>query len=340
MIEVLILTLGLLASGLVILFSLLVAHAAIQEFRPDRIPALLYHRFRRKEIGDALAANNDSSYVSYDTGFAAQMQFLKSKGFTPISLQNFLDFQQGRRQPPRKAILITFDDGFMSNYLYAFPILKKHRFTATIFVTPDPNSKNFLKNAPQDRPLTHQQMKEMSDHGISMQSHGMTHRYLSVLEPEIVRWELAESKKVLEEILEKPVQFLAIPSGAYSRGVREVAREVGYKAVFCMLKGSNNLSSDPYKLRRVVIGRDFGISDFKRVISPMGACQLRVTSFLQQLLLELFGPRLTDILRNRLVKSRLGSVLVFSQNTYLGGGALALVVLILGIIAVKLIGRL
>ena len=130
-----------------------VAYSVLQEFRADRVPALLYHRLipsQGMNIGQP--TGYDRSYVTFDTAFAEQMAHLYSEGYTTISLDHFLAYREGIASLPPKPIIITFDDGFASNYHYAFPILKKYGMTATIFVTPDRECENFKKNAPTDSP--------------------------------------------------------------------------------------------------------------------------------------------------------------------------------------------
>jgi peptidoglycan/xylan/chitin deacetylase (PgdA/CDA1 family) len=289
-------------------------YTILQEYRRDRVPALVYHRFLPKEkVDKGEIVNHEPTYVSYDTAFAEQMAYLHREGYTTISLDDFVAFQEGKASLPPKPIILTFDDGFTSVYRYAFPVLKRYRMKATIFVTPDPESENFKKHAAVDLPLTPDQMREMSDYGIAIESHGMTHRYLTEMTPELARWELEESKKVLERIVRKPVQFLAIPSGAYNRNVRRLAKEAGYKAVFGMLKGSNHARSDRYALRRMVIARDFTLADFRAVLRPAATCYLRLISFLQNLLLSLLGPRRLDVLRNRLFRMKLARLLIHGQ---------------------------
>jgi hypothetical protein len=160
----------------------------------------------------------------------------------------------------------------------------------------------------------------------------MTHRYLTEMEPEVVRWELEESKRVLEGIVRKPVRFLAIPSGASNRSVRQLAKEAGYQALFGMLKGSNNARSDRYALRRMVIARDFTLKDFQRILHPAATCYLRLISFLQNLLLNLLGPRRLDALRNCLFRTKLARLLIHGQlRSFRGGSALVMgVTLIIG----------
>lgn len=304
-------------------------YALLQEHRKDRVPALLYHHFAPKEPAPGSQPNNyDPVYFCYDTAFDEQMSYLRREGYTTISLGDFVAFQSGAKTLPAKPIILTFDDGFVSNYLHAFPILKKYGMTATIFMTVNRDAENFKKYAAVDAPLTDAQLVEMSDCGIAIESHSMTHRYLSELEPEVIRWELAESRKSLAETLRKAVRFLAIPSGAYNRTVKRLVQETGYEAAFCMLKGSNNRSSDPYALRRFVIARDFTVDDFHRTLQPGTGCYLRLTSSLQNALGVVLGPGGLDALRNLLYRSRLGTSLIRGQLKYVVPGIAAVAVLI------------
>ncbi len=290
-----------------------VLYAAVQECRPDRVPALLYHQLISKEQVDrGEIVNHERVYVAYDVSFAEQMEYLHRQGYSTITLDDFLGVRNGRRLP-EKPIMLTFDDGFMSNYRYAFPILKRYGMKATIFVTPDPSSDNFKKYAHTDAPLTPEQIKEMSDYGISIQSHGMTHRYLTDLSSDVIRWELAESKRVLEKMTDKPVRHLAVPSGAYNRLVRRMAKECGYDAVFCMLKGTNNAASDRYALRRLVVARDFTLQEFRKMLQPATATRLRLMSFVQNVLLGVLGPGGLDQLRDRVYRSPFASLLLSTK---------------------------
>jgi peptidoglycan/xylan/chitin deacetylase (PgdA/CDA1 family) len=322
-----------------LLFMMIYAvYTVLHEYRRDRVASLVYHRFLpREKVDSGEIINHEPTYVSYDTAFADQMAYLHREGYTTISLDDFVAFQDGKVTLPAKPIMLTFDDGFVSVYRYAFPILKRYGMKATIFVTPDPNSENFTKHAAVDSPLTHEQMREMSNCGIAIESHGMTHRYLTGIESEVVRWELEESKKVLEEVVQKPVQFLAIPSGAYNRSVKQLAKEAGYRAVFGMMKGSNHAGSDRYGLRRMVIARDFTLEDFQRILLPAATCYLRLISFLQNLLLTLMGPRRLDALRSRLFRMKLARLLIHGQLRSPRGRAAPIVCLALAIGTITLV---
>lgn len=308
-----------------------VVYSVLQEYRKDRVPALLYHHFARAEQANTGTQTYDPVYFCYDTAFDEQMMYLAQEGYTTISLEDFIACRQGKKALPRKPIVLTFDDGFMSNYTLAFPILRKYGMTATIFMTVDRNADNFKKYAAVDAPLNDAQLREMSDYGIAIESHSMTHRYLSELEPETIRWELAESRASLAKLLGKPVRFIAIPTGAYNATVKRLVRDTGYEAAFCMLKGSNNLSSDLYALRRLVIARDFTLDDFRRILQPGTGCYLRLTSSVQNALGRVLGMGGLDALRNLLYRSRIGKSLIRGQLRYLVPGLAAMACAVLGL---------
>ena len=69
--------------------------------------------------------------------FEEQMRYLKERGYRVISMRDFLEFTEGKRQLPRKAVVLTFDDGYKSFREFAEPLLKQLGFTATLFVYTD-----------------------------------------------------------------------------------------------------------------------------------------------------------------------------------------------------------
>jgi peptidoglycan/xylan/chitin deacetylase (PgdA/CDA1 family) len=282
-----------------------VLYCRAQEYRPDRVPALLYHRLMPRAEAH-LISDSDRSYVVTAEAFAEQMAYLDHSGYTTLSLDELTDYMDGTGALPKKPVVITFDDGFASNYRYAFPVLHKHAMKATIFMTPDRESANFKKHAALDVALTDEQLRDLDQNGVSIESHGMTHRYLTELDAGTAQWELAASKSALEGVLGKKIKYLAIPSGAYNRKLRRLAIETGHRAVFCMLKGTNNKGSDRFALRRLVVGRDMDIEDFARALQPATAFRIRIAGDLQNLLARALGPAGLDRLRNNLYHSCLG----------------------------------
>jgi peptidoglycan/xylan/chitin deacetylase (PgdA/CDA1 family) len=293
-----------------LLFSIPVwiAWAMAQEYGPNRVPCLLYHQLRAgHRPGGAIP--DDPVYVCHADRFAEQMDHLREAGYTTISVDDYMAARREKRPLPLKPVLITFDDGFGSIYELAFPILRRNGQKATIFMTPDRNSHNFKAYADQDRPLKDAELRHLSENGIDIQSHGLSHRFLTELDDAEVHRELRESRDALESVTGKPVRFLAIPGGAYDSRVRRLAREAGYDAVFCMRKGSAGLSTDPFLLPRMVVSRDTTLDDFRRLLTPPAWLQGRIISLAQGSLSRLLGMRRMDALRSWLYASPLAPLL-------------------------------
>jgi len=125
--------------------------------------------------------------------FEAKIAALKSNGFTGVHWRELYDYMAGRRDLPKDSILLTFDDGYLDNWTYVFPILKKYDLKGTIFVNPD-----FVDPRLDLRPNLHDvnkgrcsidqlcvagflswaEMREMEKSGlIDVQSHAMTHTW-------------------------------------------------------------------------------------------------------------------------------------------------------------------
>lgn len=309
------------------------------EYRGDRIPILLYHRLIRKTDADAGRVRDDEMmWVSYDNRFAEQMQYLQEKGYTTLDLDDYLRIRSGEAELPKRAVVITFDDGYLSNYTLAFPAMKALGQKATIFVAPEPDdhTRNAVRGV--DDFLTDEQMREMASHGISIQSHTLTHCVLSELDDESARRELQESQRRLQEITKRPVQHIAIPRAGYSRRIRRLVAEAGYRTACCNNKGTSNGLSDPLALPRIVIERDMSLDDFARYLGPRSSAVLRIVGNIKRIPERLGGARFATRLRNRLYRSRLRA-LFETRNLKLMIGAVLLTYLLMGVIfAWRLIG--
>jgi peptidoglycan/xylan/chitin deacetylase (PgdA/CDA1 family) len=246
----------------------------LQEYRRDRIPILIYHRVVADELIDRCAPN---AYVVSATRFREQMQLLRDQGFTTIDLDDFLLCKDQPDRLPRKPVIITFDDGYENNYLLAYPVLKQLGFKAVIYSVSDPDAEFFRDFEIPERLLAPEQIKELSANGIAIQGHTRSHRHLKYLADDEIEEELAVCKATLEGITGRPVVHMAIPFGSHDRRLFGIARATGYQTLAVPGKGTNNLATDPFRLRRLSVHRKMTDTQFMRLVrSPAFAVVSRM----------------------------------------------------------------
>ena len=306
-----------------ILFEVL--RYAYLEHRRDRIPILLYHRLiSREEVRSGKISDHEPIFAIYDDRFESHMQYLHDQGCSTLHLGDLKDIREGRLPRPPKPVLITFDDGYESNYRYAWPALRKLSLKATIFVAPDPDQETRDLVAGVDGFLNSEQMRILDQGGVRIESHTLTHRILSDLDDASVKYELDESKRRLAEILGRPVRHLAIPRAGYSRRVRRHAVVAGYDTVCCNNKGSSNGLSDLMALPRIVVERHMTAADLGRALEPRAGIILRLTGNLKRLPARLLGPAAAGRIRHWLYTSPVGSMLQGGRlKRFLAGSSLA-----------------
>ncbi|HSB05064.1 MAG TPA: polysaccharide deacetylase family protein [Thermodesulfobacteriota bacterium] len=196
--------------------------------RTTGIPILLYHRFGSVAV--------DSMTVTTAV-FESQLQYLSHHGYAVISLRQLVDHIRGKGQaPPLKSLVITADDGHRSVYTDMFPLLRKYRVPATLFIYP-----SAISNA--SYAVTWGQLKEMKESGFfDFQSHTFWHpnfkkdkvRLIPSEYEHFVEMQLKKSREKLERELDIRVDMLAWPFGICNDELIHKALEAGYMATFTM----------------------------------------------------------------------------------------------------------
>jgi peptidoglycan/xylan/chitin deacetylase (PgdA/CDA1 family) len=182
--------------------------------------------------------------------FEAQMKALKDHGITVIGMQDFLAWKRGEKSIPPRCAIITFDDGWKSQYEVAWPIMKKYGYPLTLFIYTEGVRGGLLGGG---EAMTWEQLADMRDNGVDIEAHTATHQDLreghSIMEfaagakrtkkkltgPEYEQWlqnEVVAPKQLLEQRLAIKVNCFAVPFGNYNDHVKEVARNAGYEAMF------------------------------------------------------------------------------------------------------------
>jgi peptidoglycan/xylan/chitin deacetylase (PgdA/CDA1 family) len=174
--------------------------------------------------------------------FEAQMQELKNKNISVIPMQDFLAWRRGEKAIPSKSAILTFDDGWKSQYEVAWPILKKFNYPVTLFIYTEGIKPGHFSGG---ESMSWEMLAEMRDAGADIQGHTATHSDLrkpydkvakKKLSPEeYEQWldkEIAGSKQMIEQKLGVKVNCFAVPYGFHNDHIREVAMKAGYEALF------------------------------------------------------------------------------------------------------------
>jgi peptidoglycan/xylan/chitin deacetylase (PgdA/CDA1 family) len=218
---------------------------------------------------------DERMHVSRET-FRQHLDYLQMTGYNVISLKDLSDYVEGKRESiPRNAVVITIDDGWRSAYTEAWPELQKRGMPFTLFIYPKIIGNTTIA-------LNWQQIKEMSDAGADIQSHSLSHPFLtrrrhqSLEDSEYGKWlyrELAESRRIIEKHTGKKVEFLAYPYGDYDTRVAAMAKKTGYSAALTCDFGRVKRGSNPLRMKRFVIDKRMDFAEFRRY---MGADQMQL----------------------------------------------------------------
>ncbi|MEA2626663.1 MAG: hypothetical protein QOD06_2708 [Candidatus Binatota bacterium] len=227
-----------------------------------RLAILAYHK-----VGDPPGGWDTWFYVSPET-FVEHMEYLRRAGWRVIDLATFLAGLANPELLPDRAVLLTFDDAYRSLREVVLPSLLRFELPAVVFVPTDfiGGSNSFdWGNEPEEPICDWVDLRELADRGVSVQSHGASHRPLSALGPEEQAVEILRSKKVLEDGLGGTVSMFAYPYGDpadAAPAVIDALRTAGYRAG-CLYGGglTGCPPADPYVLPRIPIGADTDLRD-------------------------------------------------------------------------------
>ena len=250
-----------------------------------RVPVILYHRIVPDSFKSGPISGQDDPqlYLRSESQFKKEMAYLADHGYTPISLYQLRDYLLAKDSKllPSRPVVITFDDGSADWFEIVYPILVRHGFTATFFlITDDASRRKYLGESIAANWKQIEQMANYKSDGgrhlFHFESHSHTHRDLSETLAQgtgdaaqktatskdgaaIVRHELTESMKIIEQRTGRKPRFLALPFGgggwASPRDERTfpilkaIAGEVGYYGIRTSRRDiPNDLTTDPYKL--------------------------------------------------------------------------------------------
>jgi peptidoglycan/xylan/chitin deacetylase (PgdA/CDA1 family) len=214
--------------------------------------------------------------------FDEQMDQLRQLGYTVVDLDAVLAHYVDGKPLPAKAVLITFDDGYHDNLENAARVLRKYDYPGVLFVPlgylgdplPLPHEERLAAQGILNRTVDWDELTELEQHGVRIESHGISHRPLADLEVDEAAREIALSKLRLEECLGRPVRAFSFVKGSeahYKPVHLSLVRQAGYDLAFTAVSGANSPSTDPLQLRRYNI-EPYSSRTFELVLA--GACDL------------------------------------------------------------------
>jgi peptidoglycan/xylan/chitin deacetylase (PgdA/CDA1 family) len=195
----------------------------VRSHRPTMI--LAYHAIVR--LGD-----DPNGVACSPERFRAQMLYLKRRNLRGVSMRELRQATKAGNSS-RRLVGLTFDDGYKDFLHTALPVLEELGFSATVFVVAGMlGEENVWEHVHGSRPrlklLTADELREASERGIEVGSHGMTHRKLPELDLVTLNKELSDSRRLLGEIVKEVVEGFAYPYGSSSEAAIAAVSRVGY----------------------------------------------------------------------------------------------------------------
>jgi len=203
------------------------------------VPILMYHK-----IG-----NCADIFCVTEKNFHQQVKTLHNYGYKTIKLDDLLI----KYSLPSKPIILTFDDGYASFYTKAVPILKQYGFSAVNFLVTDYiNGYNHL---------AWEEINKLQAQGFDFQSHTLSHAFLTRINTIKAKNELKKSKQILQNRLNKQINWLAYPYGDYNQKIIKIAKQAGYKGALTAGKEQIAIIDNIYKLARIGVYKNTTIKN-------------------------------------------------------------------------------
>lgn len=238
---------GLLITAMLVSFYILYL---LSQPAPEGFPILEYHMVQQE------TPKNAATYNVPPEEFEAQMDYLEEQGYTTISIRDFLRAKKGLQELPEKPVILTFDDGYASNYTELLPILERRHLKATVFMVANQIGKDGF--------LTWEQLRDIQHRGVEIGSHTANHLPLTEMEFDKAREEVKLSKLLMEWNKVDTIYTLSYPNGKYTEQLNDMLKEEEYLAAVTGDAGLNTVETNPYQLQRTNIPKPwFGVTEFK-----------------------------------------------------------------------------
>jgi peptidoglycan/xylan/chitin deacetylase (PgdA/CDA1 family) len=209
---------------------------------------------------------HNDQYTVEPKVFQWQMSEIARQGLRVITLAE-LEKMINAGHVEDGTVVLTFDDGREDNYTNTFPILKQHKFPATIFSITGIIGGEYVGKARAVPILSEAQMREMhASMLIDFEPHTVTHPKLPNISTSSAAEEITTSKEVLEAMLAKECPYFAYPYGRFTQEVKETLKSAGIRLAVATHAGFVTAVSDRLALPRNDIRRDVTNMEFKSIL--------------------------------------------------------------------------
>jgi peptidoglycan/xylan/chitin deacetylase (PgdA/CDA1 family) len=232
----------------------------VQNVVTDRLPIFVYHRVA--PISSPAMARRHP--VTPET-FEEHLQYLRDAGFYSVRLEEWRAAMVAHRPLPGRAMVITFDDGYLDFLTYAWPLLRCYGFSATVFLVADEvgGANSWDRVYGEEVPLLGwKEIRQLKDEGVEFGSYSASHRPLTALSlAEVVR-EGARSRAILGRGLGVPVKAFAYPYGDVDRVIEHLIGACGYVFGLSRRQDRSTFYDSLLALPRIEVTGSDGLPEF------------------------------------------------------------------------------
>ncbi|MFA5523140.1 MAG: polysaccharide deacetylase family protein [Tissierellales bacterium] len=235
--------------------------------KAERIPVLLYHHILKEEEIKEFGWENNGSVISEES-FKEQMDYLYENDYFTATLDELQGFLDGTIELPKKTVVITFDDGYLSNAVYAYPIMKEYGFKGAIFMRAGMSihpQKPFSPENTQVISLSEDhKYKDVFEYGCHTYNlHNKDENNMPLLlalsKDEVIA-DLKKNKEIYN------TNYIAFPYGRYNNKTLEYIKDLGYEMGFTVKSGYVSKDSSKLELQRMAISPNTTIEKFKNIV--------------------------------------------------------------------------
>lgn len=251
--------------GLIV--SLLILSACLYfNLKERKIIVFAYHKVVPAEIKEKY--NKDDPWIDTTERFEEQMKYLYDNGYTTISMDEYEQWRENKKDFPLKTVMITIDDGDIETYYEMMPILKKYNLKATYFMIGEKVEDTSLKYDSSQKQflgidLINKIEEEYPNLEIQSHSYGMHNRNDNV--PYVMSMSKDEISDDFDKMKFLDTDVYCYPYGVHNDTILEVLEEKKYRMAFKLDKsGISTRDDQKYLIQRVGINYDTSFASFKK----------------------------------------------------------------------------